>query len=324
MAEKLYVEAIRDALAEEMANDETIIVMGLDVELGYVFQATTGLIDKFGADRVRDMPLSEPTIVGAGVGAAIGGLRPVVEIQFHDFVTLAMDQIANQAAKYHFMTGGQAKVPLIVRMPMGYLGSWSAQHSQCLHAWFAHIPGLRVVLPSCPADAYGLLKESLRQDNPVIFLEHKQLYKTKGHVPEGDYTIPFGMADVKRRGSDVTVVALSLMVNRALEAADILAQDSIDVCVIDPRTISPLDDETIIASVKQTGRLVIVDEGCCSFGASAEIAARVAEKALDYLDAPILRVCVPDVPIPFSDVLEAEVIPSVEKIKSAILEVLKS
>jgi pyruvate dehydrogenase E1 component beta subunit len=318
MRELSYVEALNEALVEEMARDESVVVFGEDAELSFTFQVTKGLIDKFGPDRVRDTPISENLLVGVGVGAAIGGLRPVVDMTFCDFMPLAMDQIVNQAAKARYMSGGQVQVPLVINAAIGHLGSWAAHHSQCLQALFAHIPGLRVVLPSTPLDVKGLMKTAIRCNDPVIFLEHKLLFKTKGEVPDGEYTIPFGRADVKRAGRDVTIVAISYMVLEALKAAEEMARQKIEACVIDPRTIAPLDHETIIASVRETGRLVVVDEAAKSFGAGAEIVARITELAFDYLDAPVRRVGVPDVPIPQSGPLEREVIPSVQGIVNAV------
>jgi pyruvate/2-oxoglutarate/acetoin dehydrogenase E1 component len=312
------VQALNEALVEEMRRDKNVVVIGEDAEFSFVFQATKGLLEKFGPDRVRDTPISEAVIVGAGVGAAIGGMRPVVDLNFCDFAALAMDQIANQAAKARYMSGGQVTVPMVINAAIGHLESWAAHHSQSLHAWFAHIPGLRVVLPSTPKDAKGLLKTAIRCNDPVIFLEHKLLYKTKGEVPDGEYLIPFGVADVKREGHDITIVAISYMVNEALKAAEELAVDGISACVIDPRTISPLDDQTIINSVKQTKKLVVVDEGVKSFGVTGEIITRVYEKAFGYIDAPVKRVCSPDSPMPFAKNLEDYVIPNVQKIVETV------
>jgi len=318
MSQLSYVEAINQALAEEMARDPSVVVIGEDAEFSFTFQVTKGLLETYGPERVKDTPISEATIVGAGVGAAMGGLRPVVDLCFCDFMPLAMDQIVNQAAKARYMSGGQVQVPLVVMAAMGHLGSWAAHHSQCLHAWFAHVPGLRVVLPSTPADVKGLTKTAIRCNDPVILLQHKRLFKTRGEVPDGDYTTPFGVADVKRAGTDVTIVALSYMVVEALRAAEELARERIEACVIDPRTLAPLDHATILASVRETGRLVVADEGAYSFGAAAEIAARVSEHGFDSLDAPIRRVCLPDVPIPFAGGLEETVVPGWQQVVEAV------
>jgi len=321
MREMTYVEALNEAFMEEMARDDTVVVYGEDAEVSFTFQATKGLLEKFGPERVRDTPICENLLVGAGVGAAIGGLRPVVDMTFCDFLPLAMDQIVNQAAKARYMSGGQVRVPLVINAAIGHLGSWAAHHSQCLQALFAHVPGLRVVLPSTPYDVKGLMKTAIRSDDPVVFLEHKLLFKTKGEVPDGEYTIPFGRADVKRRGRHVTIVAISYMVLEALKAAEALSAEGIEACVIDPRTLAPLDHATIIESVKETGRLLVVDEAAKSFGAGAEIVARVCELAFDCLDAPVQRLGVPDVPIPQSGPLEREVIPNVQSIVAAVKRV---
>ena len=313
-----YREAIRRAIDEEMAHDPNVIIYGQDVELGYVFQVSLGLIDKYGKERVRDATLSENIIVGSAVGAALGGIRPLPEIQFSDFMALAMDQLANQAAKLRYMTGGQVKIPMTVRVPVGVLQSFAAQHSQSLHAWYAHIPGLRVVIPSTPYDAYGLLKTSIRDDNPVVFLEQKLLYGSKGEVPDEEYFIPLGKADIKREGTDVTIVANGLMTTHALTAAKSLEKDGISAGVVDIRSISPLDFDTIAQEVRKTGHLVIVDEGTKSYGITGEIAARAAEELIDCLDAPIRRVAQPDAPIPFNSYLENELRVTHAKIIQAV------
>lgn len=318
--ELTYAEALNEALKQEMESDETVLVMGEDIGgIGGVFQVTAGLTEKFGPERVRETPISESTFCGAGVGAAIAGMRPVVEIQIFDFVTLMMDMLVNQAAKFRFMNGGTGKVPVVVRGPQGGGIRMAAQHSQSLEAWFAHIPGLIVVAPSTPYDAKGLLISAIRDDNPVVFLEHKMLYLGQTEpVPEQPYAIPLGKADVKREGSDVTIVATQVMVQRALSAAKVLEREGISVEVIDPRTIKPLDEETILASVRKTNRLVIVHEACQTGGFGAEVSAMVTERAFDWLDAPIVRVAARDVPIPFNDRLETEVIPSQERIIEAV------
>lgn len=310
-----YAEAIAEALRTEMRLDPRVFVMGEDVgAFGGLFGGTKGLLQEFGPERVRDTPISEAALIGAGVGAALTGMRPMVEIQFMDFTACAMDQIVNQAAKIRFMLGGKANVPLVIRTPYGAGLKLASQHSQSLEAWFVHTPGLLVAMPSTPADAKGLLVTALRDPNPVIFLEHKLLYPTRGPVPEEQYTIPFGSADVKRSGGDVTIVATGLMVGRAMAAAEILATEGIDAEVVDPRTLVPLDKATIIASVKKTGRLVVAHEAIKRGGFGGEIAAIIAEEAFDYLDAPIKRVAGRNVPIAFNEVLERKAVPDVEEI----------
>jgi len=319
-----FAQAIREALDEELSRDPDIMVLGEDVGAwGGVFRATEGLFDKYGAERIIDTPLSEEGFVGLAVGAAMTGMHPVVEIMFGDFITLVMDQLVNQAAKMRYMTGGQIKVPLTVRATMGGGRSSGAQHSQSWHSWFAHVPGLKVVVPSTPYDAKGLLKTALRDPNPVIFFEDKVMYaKIKGPVPEEEYTIPFGKADVKKEGSDVTLIALSRMIHPTLAAADLLEKEGIHAEVIDPRTLTPLDEETILKSVCKTGGAVVVDEGYNRFGVTAEIAALVAHGAFDYLDAPVERLGAMDVPIPFTPVLEFATIPDEEKIIAAVHRIL--
>ncbi|MDW8072494.1 MAG: alpha-ketoacid dehydrogenase subunit beta, partial [Anaerolineae bacterium] len=315
MRELTIVEALREALAEEMSRDPTVFLMGEDIgRANGVFNVTAGLQDEFGKERVIDTPISEAGFTGMGIGAALTGMRPVIEILFCDFMTLAMDQIVNQAAKLHYMTGGQAKVPIVIRTLMGAGRGAAAQHSQSLHAWVAHIPGLKVVMPSTPYDAKGLLKSAIRDDNPVIFFEDKMSYQVKGLVPVGEYTIPLGVADVKRVGSDVTFVATSSMVQVALAAADVLAQEGISAEVVDPRTLKPLDKTTILESVKKTGRVVIIDEGHLSYGVTAEIAAIIADEAFDYLDAPVKRLGAMDVPVPMAPVLEQATVPNVDQL----------
>src|SRR5438093_4294358 len=321
--ERTMAEALNEALHAEMARDERVFVMGEDVSLiGGIFGVTRGLRDKFGEDRVRDTPISEATFVGAGVGSAIAGLRPVVEIQIFDFVAMTMDQVVNQAAKFRYMLGGGPTVPLVIRGPQGGGIRLAAQHSQSLEAWFAHVPGLVVMAPSTPYDAKGLLAAAIRDDNPVIFLEHKMLYPTKGEVPEGDYVIPIGKADIKRVGTDVTVVATQMMVQRALQVAGDLEQEGISVEVVDPRTLVPLDEEAILSSVAKTSRLVIVHEAVKRGGFGAEIAALVSEKGFDLLDAPIARLGARNVPMPYNDKLELATIPSRDDIAAAIRSVL--
>lgn len=319
-----YREALREALREEMRRDPTVFLLGEDIGRywGGAFKVTEGLAEEFGDERVRDTPISESAIVGAAVGAAITGMRPVAEIMFGDLTALAMDQIANQAAKIHYMFGGQVKVPLVIRTPFGAGVNIAAHHSQSLEAWFIHVPGLYVAAPSTPYDAKGLLKTAIRGSNPVFFCEHKLLYPIEGEVPEEEYLIPFGVADIKRDGADVTVVATLYMVHKALNAAEELGGEGISVEVVDPRTLMPLDKQAIINSVKKTGRIVIVSEDCKTAGVSAEIAAVVAEEAIDYLDAPIKRVAEPDTPIPFSPPLEQYVIPDEKAIIKAVKEVV--
>jgi pyruvate dehydrogenase E1 component beta subunit len=319
-----YREALREALREEMRRDSTVFLLGEDIGRywGGAFKVTEGLAEEFGDERVRDTPISESAIAGTGVGAAITGMRPVAEIMFGDLSALAMDQIANQAAKMRYMFGGQAACPLVIRTPFGAGVNIASHHSQSLEAWFMHVPGLLVAVPSTPYDAKGLLKTALRGTDPVFFCEHKLLYSVEGEVPEKEYTIPFGAADVKREGSDVTVVATLYMVHKALSAAQTLGKEGISIEVIDPRTLTPLDRKTIVNSVKKTGRVVIVSEDCKTNGVSAEIAAVVAEEALDYLDAQIRRVAEPDTPIPFSPPLEQYVIPNEKTIINAVKEVI--
>jgi pyruvate/2-oxoglutarate/acetoin dehydrogenase E1 component len=319
-----FAEAIRDALRIEMERDPDVYIIGEDVgTFGNVFGVTKGLIDQFGEKRVRDTPITESAIVGTAVGSAACGLRPVAEIMYIDFIGVALDQLYNQAAKMRYMFGGKITIPMVLRSACGAGRGSAAQHSQSLEAWFMHVPGLRVVMPSTPADAKGLLISAIRDDNPVVFLEHKLLYNTKGEVPEGEYTIPFGQADIKRAGKDVTVVATARMVHYALNAAEKLAADGIDVEIVDPRTLSPLDEDTILDSVKKTHKLVIVHEEVKFAGSGAEIAAMVAEKAFDYLDAPILRVAAPFCPVPFAPSLEEEFIPSEEKIIEGVKTVMQ-
>src|SRR3989449_1102891 len=290
MREITFGQAIREALAEEMRRDPRVFIMGEDVaEAGTAFKVLTGLVEEFGTSRVIDTPISEAGITGLGVGGAMTGMRPIVDIMFGDFITLAMDQIVNQAAKVHYMSGGKLKVPLVVRTTLGATRRTGAQHSQSLHAWVSHVPGLKVVLPSTPYDAKGLLKTAIRDDNPVVFFEDKMMYQLKGFVPEGDYSIPFGTADVKREGRDITIVATSSMVQVALQAADLLAPLGISAEVIDPRTTVPLDARTLVESARKTSRAIVVDEGYERYGVTAEIAAVIAEGAFYYLDAQVKR-----------------------------------
>ncbi len=323
MRELTYTQALREALTEEMTRDPNIVLLGEDIGVyGGVFKVTEGLLAKFGPERVRETPISESAFVGASVGLAMTGKRPVAELMYMDFMWVTSDQIFNQAAKMRYMTGGQVKMPLVIRTQQGGGRGNGAQHSQSLEAIFAHTPGLQVVLPSNPADAKGLLKTALRQDNPVIFIEHKLLYNTKGQVPDGDYTVPFGVADVKTEGTDVTLVSYSRTLLHSLEAAAEAAREGISVEVIDLRTIAPLDLEAILKSVKKTGRLVVAHEAHRSAGFGAEIASLVQEHAFDYLDAPVARVGAAHVPIPASKPLEDVVLPGKQQILEAIRSVV--
>ena len=306
-----FAEAVREALAEEMRRDPNVFIMGEDVaEAGTPFKVLSGLVEEFGTERVMDTPISEPGFTGMGVGAAMTGMRPVIDIMFGDFLTLTMDQIVNQAAKIHYMSGGKMKAPIVFRTTMGATRRSAAQHSQSLQAWVSHVPGLKVAIPSTPFDAKGLLKSAIRDDNPVVFIEDKMMFKMKGMVPEEDYTIPFGVADIKRPGKDITLVATSSMVHVALGAADKLSQIGISAEVIDPRTTTPLDRQAFIQSAKKTSRAIVIDEGYEAYGVTAEIASVIADGAFYYLDAPVKRMGAMDVPIPFSPVLEDITVPT--------------
>ncbi|MBX3014664.1 MAG: alpha-ketoacid dehydrogenase subunit beta [Caldilineaceae bacterium] len=316
-----FGEAIKEAIAEEMRRDERVFIIGEDVaEAGTPFKVLLGLVDEFGKQRVIDSPISEAGIAGLGVGAAITGMRPIVDIMFGDFTTLTMDQMVNQAAKTHYMSGGKLKVPLVLRTTMGATRRSAAQHSQSLHAWLSHIPGLKVAVPATPYDAKGLWKTAIRDDNPIAIFEDKMMYTLKGPVPEGDYTIPFGVADIKRAGTDITLVGTSSMVHIALEAAEKLAELGISAEVVDPRTTVPLDKQTLIESAKKTSRAIVIDEGYEQYGATAEIASVIADGAFYYLDAPVKRMGAMNVPIPFSPVLEDMTVPTAEK----VMEVAKA
>ncbi len=316
-----FAEAIREALAEEMRRDPQVFIMGEDVaEAGTPFKVLAGLVEEFGPDRVIDTPISEAGITGLGVGAAMTGQRPVVDIMFGDFITLTMDQMVNQAAKVHYMSGGKLKVPMVLRTTLGATRRSAAQHSQSLQAWFSHVPGLKVVIPSTPYDAKGLLKTAIRDDNPVAFFEDKMMYKLKGPVPDTDYTIPFGVADIKRSGSDVTIVATSSMVQVALGAAEQLEAIGISAEVVDPRTTFPLDKQALIESAKKTSRAIVVDEGYERYGVTAELASVIADGAFYYLDAPVKRIGAMDVPIPFSPPLEDVTVPN----EKTVFEVAKT
>lgn len=308
-------QAINEALAEELRRDSRVFIIGEDVaEAGTPFKVLSGLVEEFGTDRIIDSPISEAGITGITVGMAMTGMRPVVDIMFGDFITLTMDQMVNQAAKIHYMSGGKQIVPMVMRTTLGATRRSAAQHSQSLHAWFSHVPGLKVAVPSTPYDAKGLLKTAIRDDNPVAFFEDKLMYQTKGKVPIGEYTLPFGVADIKREGSDITLVATSSMVYVALDAAKRLAEVGINAEVVDPRTTFPLDKETLIQSAKKTSRVIVLDEGYERYGVTAELASVIADGAFYYLDAPVKRMGAMDVPIPFSPVLEDLTVPTPETV----------
>lgn len=341
MESKKIVDALRQALIEEMERDQGVVLLGEDIAVfGGAYRVTHGLMEMFGEERVRDTPISEIAIIGAALGAAMTGLRPVAECQFNDFIACGMDQLCNQAAKMRSMMGGQVSIPLVLRAPVGATGR-AAQHSQSLEAWFAHCPGLKVVMPSTPYDAKGLLVSAIRDDNPVVFLEHKLLYggaspggKAKTAVddlgdaftpaPEGSYAVPLGEGDIKREGTDATIVATSFTVHKALAAAAVLErEDGVSVEVVDPRSLVPLDEELILRSIEKTGRLVVAAEEVETGSFASEIAARAADKGLFYLKAPVKRVCAYDTPIPFAPVMERDAIPQVEDIVSALREVMQ-
>jgi pyruvate dehydrogenase E1 component beta subunit len=326
------VQSLREALHEEMHRDESIFVMGEDIRIGGSFLFTLGLLDKFGPQRVLNTPISEAGFIGLGIGAAIQGMRPIVDFQYGDFLFCAMDQIVQQATKLRYMSGGQIKIPMVIQLPTGASGR-GAQHANSMEGFFFHIPGLKLVTPSTPYDAKGLLKSAIRDDNLVLFCCHKHLYGSKGrslaesslsteYVPEEEYTIPLGVADIKRKGSDLTVVANLLMLHRTLNVANELEKEGISIEIVDPRCLAPLDIDTIVASVKKTGRLLIVEENNRRGGWGAQVAADVADHAIGYLDAPIRRLATPDVPIPFSPKLEAVVIPDEPKIRKAVLDLI--
>lgn len=320
MPEMTYAEAIRSALREEMLRDERVFLFGEDIgRYGGAFGVTFGMLDEFGPERVRETPISEAAIVGAATGAAMAGMRPVAELMFMDFILLTMEQLANQAAKARYMFGGKATVPMVIRMPGGSGSGAAAQHSQSLESLLCHIPGLIVVNPSTPYDAKGLLLSAIRDPNPVCFVEHKLLYKTKGDVPNGEYTIPLGKAEIKRQGTDISVVAANIMLPRTMNVAARLAKDGIDVEVIDPRTLRPLDTEVIVKSVMKTGRLLVIHEACQTGGWGGEvIASVVSSRAFDYLDAPARRLAGADVPIPYNRELEKAAVPQETDIEREI------
>jgi pyruvate/2-oxoglutarate/acetoin dehydrogenase E1 component len=316
--ELTFAQAVREALAEEMRRDNRVCIFGEDVaEAGTPFKVLSGLVEEFGAERVMDTPISEAGFTGMGVGAAMTGLRPVVDIMFGDFLTLVMDQMVNQAAKVHYMSGGTWKVPMVLRTTLGATRRSAAQHSQSLHAWLSHVPGLKVAMPSTPYDAKGLMKTAIRDENPVVFFEDKMMYKLKGPVPEGDYTIPLGVADVKRKGEDITIVATSSMVQVALGAAELLEKIGISAEVIDPRTTWPLDEKTLIESAKKTSRVIVMDEGYGRYGVTGEIASTISEGAFYSLEAPVKRMGAMHVPIPFSPPLEDVTVPTEQTVFTA-------
>jgi len=322
--ELTYAQAVNEALAEEMRRDPTVCIFGEDVaEAGTPFKVLSGLVAEFGKERVIDTPISEAGFTGVGVGAAMTGLRPVVDIMFGDFITLTMDQMVNQAAKVHYMSGGKWKVPMVMRTTLGATRRSAAQHSQSLHAWFSHVPGLKVALPSTPYDVKGLLKSAIRDDNPVVIFEDKMMYKLKGPVPLEDYVVPLGVADIKRAGDDISLIATSSMVQVALEAAALLAEIGISAEVVDPRTTWPLDEKTLIESVKKTSRAIVLDEGYERYGVTAEIAAVVASGAFYDLDAPVKRMGAMHVPIPFSPPLEDVTVPTGQTVFEAARAMVK-
>ena len=324
MAELSYLEAIRSGLLAEMRQDPSVYVFGEDVALGGPFGVTRGIADELGPHRVVNTPISEGTVMGVAIGAALSGLRPVVEIMFVDFITLAMDQLVNHAAKLHYMSGGQLKVPLTVRVQCGVQGNMGAHHSQSLESWFLHVPGLKVVMPSNPADAESLMRDAIRDDNPVLFIEHRALYFSRGSAPEGRSGLAMDRAAVLREGADVTVAAVSRMVGPALDAAGALAEEGISVEVIDLRSLVPLDVDTLVESVRKTSRLIVVHEAVEQGGVGAEVAARVQEQALYYLDSPILRVAAPNAPVPCAPPLESSFVPDKERIVEAARRALSS
>ncbi|HBU11495.1 MAG TPA: alpha-ketoacid dehydrogenase subunit beta [Clostridiales bacterium] len=325
MANITYLQAVASALREEMKRDDKVFMMGEDMGVyGGCFGVTRGFLEEFGEDRIMDTPISEGGFTGVAIGAAMAGYRPIVEYMFSDFVTCAMDLITNQAAKARFMLGGQVKVPMVIRTPAGSGTGAAAQHSQSFEAWFCHVPGLKVIMPSTPYDAKGLLKAAIRDDNAVMFYEHKLLYSTKGEVPDEEYVLPIGKADVKRQGKDVTIISYSLTLLKALQAAEMLEKDGIDAEVVDLRTLTPLDAETIIASAKKTGRVLVAHEGVQKFGVGAEVASVINDsEAFFWLDRPVRRFGGADMPIPYSPQLEAQVVPQADTIYETVKDLLK-
>ena len=316
MREITYLEAVREAMTQEMERDSRVFLIGEDIgEYGGAFQVSYGMLEKFGHDRILDTPITELGLTGAAVGAALIGMRPIAEIMFMDFTTLASEQLVNQAAKLRFMFGGQSTVPMVLRTPAGSGTGAAEHHSQSFENWFVHVPGLKVVMPTSPYDVKGLLISSIRDDNPVVFIEHKLLYKTKGEVPEEMYEIPLGKADIKRAGKDLTIIATGIMVQKSLAAAEELAKEGIDIEIVDPRTLRPLDTETIVGSVKKTGKVLIVHEAVKTGGFGGELAGVIAEsEAFGYLEAPIIRLAGKEVPIPYNRDLEQAAVPQIADI----------
>ena len=324
MKETTVLEAIREAIAEEMERDRNVFMIGEDIgQFGGALGQTKGLFDRFGDERILDTPISEAAIVGAAVGASMLGMRPIADIMFTDFSTLAMDQIINQAAKARYMSGGKVSVPVVIKMQSGAGRGKAAQHSQSFEAIYSHIPGLKVVMPSTPYDAKGLFKTAIRDNDPVVYMEHGSLYGIKGQIPEEDYTIPMGAGDIKREGKDISIITYSYMVHKALAAAEILEADGIDAEIVDLRTLRPMDTEIIIDSVKKTHRVVVLHEACITGGIGGEIVAKIAENVFDYIDAPIKRVGIPDVPIPYAKSLEDTIVPTKEKLIACIKAVME-
>ena len=318
-----FSKAINEAMSEEMRRDESVFLIGEDVGIfGGVFGVSAGMFDEFGEERIRDTPISETAIIGGGLGAALMGMRPIAEIMFADFVACAMDQVVNQAAKARYMSGGKANVPLTIRIVNGAPGSAAAQHSQSPEAWFMNVPGLKIAIPATPYDAKGLLKTAVRGEDPVLFFEHKMLYSVKGEVPEEDYTVPFGEAVVRREGSDITIIAIGGVLPNVMVAADKLSKEGIAVEVIDPRTLVPFDKETVINSVKKTNRVIIVHEAHKRAGPGAEIAAMLAEEAIGFLDAPVVRVATKNVPFPYHPALEQYILPTVDDVLTAVRDIV--
>ena len=324
MKETTVLEAIREAIAEEMERDRNVFMIGEDIgQFGGALGQTKGLFDRFGDERILDTPISEAAIVGAAVGASMLGMRPIADIMFTDFSTLAMDQIINQAAKARYMSGGKVSVPVVIKMQSGAGRGKAAQHSQSFEAIYSHIPGLKVVMPSTPYDAKGLFKTAIRDNDPVVYMEHGSLYGIKGQIPEEDYTIPMGAGDIKREGKDISIITYSYMVHKALAAAETLEADGIDAEIVDLRTLRPMDTEIIIDSVKKTHRVVVLHEACITGGIGGEIVAKIAENVFDYIDAPIKRVGIPDVPIPYAKSLEDTIVPTKEKLIACIKAVME-
>ena len=324
MREITFSQAVNEGIAEEMRRDQSIFLLGEDVaEAGTPFKVLSGLVEEFGTERILDTPISEPGFTGLAVGAAMTGSKPIVDLMFGDFLTLVMDQMVNQAAKIHYMSGGKLNVPMVLRTNMGASRRSAAQHSQSLHAWLCHIPGLKVAMPSGPYEAKGLLKTAIREPNPVVIFEDKMMYQMKGNVPENEYLLEFGKANIKREGKDISLIATSSMVQVAEKAADLLSQENISAEVIDPQTLVPLDEETIINSVKKTSRAIVIDEGHLNYGVTAEISSRISQKAFYYLDAPVIRLGAMDVPIPFSPALEDLTIPTPEDVVGNVKASLK-